>query len=397
MVHPDTNIGAAIGGALGKFAGDRLGLGSAGQWIGSKLGGGLVTLIKGHGAYEVSENTILKSGGVLPEGAPPPAFLSGHSEVRVAHEETIFVVVAPATPAAFTMYTFPLTPLILRWLARYCCLYQKWRARGWTFTFVSTSSGLTSTTALGEVAMVATYDPYLPPFTCLEDLLGTVGAVSEKPSVNQICAVECATSLTPTGQLYVDSIGAVDDDRFTQLGTLTIATTGLTATAGTILGRIVASVDMEFFDPVLSPDANIPWVAYFAFTTGVTKNAPFGTSGIPDAELGMTRIYDFDTAADEMWIHANGVFLVQFFLTGTTLVAPTFALTSATNSKFTALWQGSGVAGGYGTQQMFQYLVRAADPVTRLKLTTTASATITEVDVAVSPVPHYYGNLEGAY
>lgn len=276
-------VGSALGGAAGFAAGGPLG-GAVGASVGTGLGMEIGNTIFGRGAYSVARNTIAKAGTVLSEGTEVPSFIDSNRFTRITHREFVQDIVVPVAPTTFTNNTFVINPgnsTLFPWLASIASCYQQYEIMGMVFMFKSTSTDFSTSGALGSVILSTNYDVLESPFASKVIMENSQYAVSAKPSLSQLHAVECDPKLTTTNVKYIrnpsSSTTTSQDSRFYDHGLFQLATVGLSATAGTTLGELWVTYDIKLLKPEIVNSAFLLQGEKIG-ASGVSKTALFGTS-----------------------------------------------------------------------------------------------------------------------
>jgi len=240
-------------GRAGTAAGMAFG-GPAGAAVGGAIGRG-ISAITGYGDYEVKENslsTLSTSVDTVPQ------FVRNDHAVRVIHREYVKDLQVPTTPANFTNNTFVINPSnaeLFPWLSSMSKQYQQYNIRGMIVEFKSMSSDYAASGPLGTVAIATNYNVSDLPFATKIALENSEFAVSCKPSMSLMHAIECDPEFSGRKYYYVRDAATegtgVSDPRLYDMGLLQIATNGLPGNAGTTLGEIWVSYDIEFTKPIL--------------------------------------------------------------------------------------------------------------------------------------------------
>lgn len=256
-----SNVGSAAGMAAG---------GPAGATIGRVIGSGL-SAITGYGDYEVSMNSLNK---VSTSVDMVPAFVRSDHSVRVTHREFVRDLVVPEDPSGFNNVVQPINPsnrLLFPWLAQMATQYQQYRIHGMIVEFKSMSSDYAASGPLGTVCIATNYNVLDKPYASKIALENSEFAVSCKPSMSLVHALECDPKVTGRDILYVRDLVAqssnTSDSRLYDAGLLQIATAGLPGTPGSTMGEIWISYDIEFYKPVLPSGETLPTVPGFALTS----------------------------------------------------------------------------------------------------------------------------------
>jgi hypothetical protein len=232
--------GAGIGGALG---------GPVGSKLGSALGSALST-ISGYGSYKVKSNSVGTITQIGPEAENIPVFNHNEHGTRITHKEMFLDLKSPGND--FTSNTYEITPRntdLFPWLSRMSQNYQKFKIHGMVFYYRSTSTDYNNS---GVVAMAVQYDANASPFTSMPSLLNTMFSASAKPSISFLAPLECDPSIHPKGGYFLDTVVEANakDQRFSSVGILNLATDGISLTAGSALGQLWVTYDIELLNPI---------------------------------------------------------------------------------------------------------------------------------------------------
>lgn len=275
--------GGLIGGALG---------GPAGRALGTVLGSG-ISAITGYGDYEVRSNSLLKRAGAYDMERSPvddlPQFVRRDHAVNVIHREYFGDLVVPAVPTAYnnTGYVIqPSNPLLFPWLSRIAKQYQQYRIRGMVVEFKSNTTDYAAAGPLGNVGITTNYNLADLKFDTLVKFQNCEFAVVTKPSRNIMHAIECSPQAGRDEWLFVRDVDGENpaifqDPRFNDFGLLQVCTAGLPGTAGSTLGQLWVSYDIEFAKPVLGTPDNATTAGVLCVSTpdtGVLASVP--SSGV---------------------------------------------------------------------------------------------------------------------
>jgi hypothetical protein len=317
-------IGQAGGGSLAAMSGVP-GASIPGAYLGGRMGSQIARLT-GFGDYVVRSNTLMKSGGALPEGAPIPAMHNIGRETRVCHREFIGDVVVPSTPTAFTNVAYRINPgdsTTFPWLSPIASQYQQYKINGCIFEFKTLSSDITAGGALGAVILATDYDVNSVQFPNKSVMENSEYAVSAKPSLSQVHAIECDPELTASKLLYIrDSTQGLStaDNRLYDLGNFQIATSGLPGSTNAVLGELWVSYDISLYKPeVAVPGGITKFVGVSTSTTSFMGASPTATGSSGATASVNTITYT-----------SGGTFLVSFEIAGSVLVSPVVSGTAAT-------------------------------------------------------------------
>ncbi len=240
------NVGSTAGMALG---------GPVGATVGRAIGTG-ISAITGYGDYEVSMNSLNKMSTSVDT---VPSFVRNDHSVRVTHREYVRDLAVPIEPDQFNNDAQPINPsnqFLFPWLANMARQYQQYRIHGMIVEYKTMSSDYAAAGPLGTVCIATNYNVLDKKYPTKVALENSEFAVSCKPSMSLIHAIECDPKVTGRDILYVrDPLSESTDPsdaRLYDAGMLQIATAGLPGTGGTTLGEIWISYDIEFYKPVLA-------------------------------------------------------------------------------------------------------------------------------------------------
>jgi len=238
-----SNIGGAIGGAFGQP-----GLGSA--------AGGLLSKITGYGSYQVSSNSLMRTGMALPQDSVP-TFVNTDHTVRITHREYIADLVAPAAPGNFNLQSWNINPTngnLFPWLTPIARNYQEYRICGMVVEYKSMYSDY-STGPLGTVTIATNYNVTDQLYASKREMENSEFACSTKPSISLMHPIECSSKQGRASFLFTRPYGSqvgTNDNRFFDWGMVQVATQGMPASAASqTLGELWVSYDIELVKPVL--------------------------------------------------------------------------------------------------------------------------------------------------
>lgn len=352
--------------------------------------------ISGMGSYRVNKNSIMD--GSVPQFA-------GSKSTRVRHREFITNI---SGSTAFNIQEFDLNPGLVAtfpWCSTLANLFQEVIWHGAVLEFVSTSAdALNSTnTALGTVILATQYNPYAPAFTDKVSMENTEFVNSIKPSCSVIHPIECDPKLTPLRQLFIrNDTTPPGDIRFYDLGTFSIATVGMQASA--VIGELWISYDLEFLKPIYST-VNNGGLGWHVDNASYDSANPFGIAqnvgtGNIDCSIGISG-----TGYDTLFFppsYTSGYFIVAILWHGTannqTLNLPSttykvcsagpnfLALESSPESNNTGLtWNTDGV-GAVKLYKLFCVKVTGVNSAVQLGAFTIPNTTADYLSVSVLQV-----------
>jgi hypothetical protein len=243
------------GGALGAYAGNKLGSTTVGRRVGQNLASKISRLI-GSGDYTtntVSTNSLMKSGS---SSTALASFGATSGGVRIQHREYITDLYAGATNSFTLIETLPVNPGLastFQYLAQIAQNFEEYIFHGLVFEYVSTTSPYLSGGAMGSIVMAMEYDAALPAFASKPQMENSDFAVSARPDSSIMYGVECKDQ--PLNGRYVRGSGTLTNQpvNLTDIGTMYIGSQNTTITQGTSLGELWVTYDIELRKPHISP------------------------------------------------------------------------------------------------------------------------------------------------
>jgi len=367
---------AAGGSALGARMG-----GSTGATMGRKLGAGL-SAISGYGDYDVKTNSLSK---VSTSSDMVPQFVKNDHSCRVVHREYIKDLIVPDSPTSFSNTEYVLNPAnatLFPWLARMAKQYSQYKIHGMVFVYKTMTSDYAASGPLGTIIMATNYNSVDRAFVTKVEMENSEFAVSCKPSMNLIHAIECDASVSGETILYVRDPAYettdVSDKRFYDFGKFQMATAGLpgSSTPGTTLGEVWVSYDVEFLKPIVggdtlltpcpnivggfngsvsvvagsNPSGRVPSITFNQLTSLMT-NAPYSVSVVsnaaytPSGDVGLEGTVVNLTSNGNIILRKNGRYTFTFRLLANTTTS-NYAVAAAAVAGSTASIAGAGTALG---------------------------------------------------
>lgn len=349
--------------------------GVLGALAGKGLGAGLAA-VTGYGNYSVRSNSLSK---VSTSVDMIPQFVKNDHSIRVTHREFIKDLVVPNDPSVFSLESFLINPAnktLFPWLAAMAKQYSQYKIHGMVFAYKTMSSDITAGGALGTVIMATNYNAIDRAYSSKIEMENSEFAVSTKPSMSLVHAIECDPKYSGLDVLYVrdPSYETTDtnDRRFYDYGRFQLATTGLPGNTGTTMGELWVSYDIEFMKPILGGNelpTYIPGTTLLsrsdgsvAVGTGLNEVPNIIFEGInfnPAAStsytlfpatysvLGDTGLQGtvVDVASNTLTFRKNGTFIVNFYGDAdTTLTNSRLNVSTGTNMTFTRTLFGTATA-----------------------------------------------------
>lgn len=271
--HLGTGLGAAFS-AITKVPGGA----ALGGYLGQK--GSEIT---GFGAYNVplTQNTL-----VLPNNPRICNDAQKEGAVVVTHREHIGSV--RSSTAFEIQYELELNPArnsSFPWLSAIASNFTQYEFLGVIYEFVSTSGHAVSSTnsSLGEVIMCANYNSLDSSYVNKTQMLNADFCQSFAPSRNGALPIECAVQQSTITRLYTryGSVPAGADKRLYDLGTVTIATSGMQA-ADIELGELYVNYQVCLHKPQLVQELGfLRPEAVYQLGIDATKLYPLGKTMDP--------------------------------------------------------------------------------------------------------------------
>lgn len=222
-------IGGAMAGPVGQTAGE------------------LIAQLTGRGDYMINKNSLIEDGAML-----KPSQMSfaptGSASIRIRKREFIADLVAPDDPVAFTQTQYRLQPTdgkTFPWLSAVAEHFTEWELHGAILTYETTSSNYAQNMALGTVSMATQYNANESPYTSMREILQAAYHSRGNPSESIMHGIECDPALQASEHLFTRRFGTSGPPNLYDHGVVTVATEGLPAQAGTVLGRLFITYDVE--------------------------------------------------------------------------------------------------------------------------------------------------------
>jgi len=324
--------------------------GPLGALAGKGLGAGLAA-VTGYGNYSVKYNTLAR---VSTSVDMVPQFVKNDHSIRVCHREFIRDVAVPATPSDFNLQAQLINPAnkeLFPWLAAMAKQYSQYKIHGMVFAYKTMSSDITAGGALGTIIMATNYNAIDRAFVSKLEMENSEFAVSTKPSMSMIHAIECDPKYSGLDVLYVRDPGYEttdqNDKRFYDYGKFQFASTGLPGTVGAVMGELWVSYDIEFMKPIIgglqtsgttvlsNTDGSLglslnskprtiiytaPTLATLTAAQSYTPNPPLvGTVATGDTGLATTVVRPVNDST--FWLLRNGRYKISFVGTATNTLA----------------------------------------------------------------------------
>ena len=267
---PFSDTGGIVGNKIGSFFG-KADIGkSVGRWLGSGIGS-----IFGSGDYTMVGQ--VPSYNVLASSKQIPQFSTTAATNIVCHREYLGDIQGTS---AFTNQSYPLNPGLAQtfpWLSTVAQNYQEYKFHGVVFEFRPLITDFVTNGAPGVIIMSTNYNADSPLYTTKQQMENAEFAVSVKPTLALIHAIECAVNQTTIPHRYVRSgaVPANQDLRLYDYGNFQFATQSNPVQN---LGELWVSYCVEFSKPILPATVGGQISTAKYFRSGVTAASPFGTT-----------------------------------------------------------------------------------------------------------------------
>jgi hypothetical protein len=244
--------------------------------------GHALSTITGYGDYTVTKNSLMNQTVVGEMADQVPVFKNQGADTRVKHCEFVMDLKVPSTGPTYSVTALPIDPTDINtfpWLASVAKKYQKYKVKGMVIGYRSTSTDYNNS---GVVAIAVNYDPAERAYASMDTILNTKFAVSTKPSNSMLAPVECDPARSPQDGYYMKHTTSYDVTdatiRQTRMGTINVATQGLSLPAGTTIGPLYVSYDIEMLYPYMSEAA-------VSTTSGISGVVNFSSQAGLDGSL----------------------------------------------------------------------------------------------------------------
>jgi hypothetical protein len=330
-------IGTGVGGFIGSQVGQKV----KGANVGGALGQAVAELA-GFGAYNVRSNTLLP-GKKLGEGTPVPVFGDIKNASVIAHREFIGNVIVPAVPGNFNVTSYPINPGIsgsFPWMSSIALNYDQYQILGMVFEYRTTSSNVSTSSALGSVIMATEYDVSQVPYNSKLEMSNSQYSMSAAPTQTMLHPIECDPQLHPNALLNIRYSSTTFDKRWYDWATFQIATEGLTGLHGEVIGELYVTYQIALYKPSLPASQYISKAAVFKIDAASIPTTDY--FGDPLTRVGSTANTLNCTFPDDQTLKIEGSDVVggtfyefYYFVVGssTTLTSQVgVSVTNATNS-----------------------------------------------------------------
>jgi len=258
-------------GGLGSVLGDDF------ASVGRKTGD-FFSKILGFGDYEIKSNSIVEA---VKTGSEVPLMHSESDSVVLRHREYIGDVLG-TTDFATTVYAInPGLSSSFPWLSAIAQNFTEYKFKGLVFEYKTTSSPFVSgsNVNLGTVMLASQYNVHAPVFGNKVAVDNNQWTTSGRPSDSFLHPVECASNLTAYNHYFLrsGSVPSGDEVRLYDMMYLTVATNGM-PTAGTVIGELWATYEVEVFKPQLTGALLLNAKEYIQTFSGVDASNLVGTA-----------------------------------------------------------------------------------------------------------------------
>lgn len=271
MMHQAGRLGAKTARKIGQNP-------AKGREVAQRLASRISRII-GSGDYTIGGSPTVNS---IMKGGIPVTARFGERLTRFRHREFIGDLQTGPILGTFAIQQYvcnPASSATFPYLATLANLFEQYRFHGLVFEFVSTCSPYAANNAMGSVILSSQLNVGAPIPVSKTQLENCEDAISARMDQNMLYGIECATQAN--NWYYVRHTGTNPSGN-AQLANLldlcdfNVATAGGTIPAGTVVGELWVTYDIEFTGPRL-PDNRYAYMYYYG--TSPTYTTPFGTSG----------------------------------------------------------------------------------------------------------------------
>lgn len=251
-------VGGALAGPAGQAAGE------------------LIAHLTGRGDYQITKNSLIEDGGLL-----KPSQMSfaptGAASIRIRKREFIADVIAPEDPTVFSQTQFRLQPTdgkTFPWLSAVAEHFTEWELHGAILTYETTSSNFAQDMALGTVSIATQYNANEFPYTSMREILQAAYHSRGNPAESIMHGIECDPTLQASEHLFTRRFGTSGPPNLYDHGVVTVATEGLPAKPGTVLGRLFITYDVELNLPCLPTGSSFDGRYATIYTSSASTDKP---------------------------------------------------------------------------------------------------------------------------
>jgi len=335
-----------------------------------KVGSKILPLIIGFGDYEVRSNSLLAAGSNGKLGGEVPRLSNTATHNVISHREYLGDILS--STSSFASQIFPINPGLLGsfpWLAALANSYQQYRLRGVIFEFKTLATDYSAQPYIGYVAMGTQYDSLDQPFGSKLEMDNSEYACSKRTNESFLHPIECARDQTALTEMYVRDGPAPttsSDLRLYDWGQFQIAVGGQ-AVAGTPIGELWCTYEVEFFKPKLASAVGYDASSLQLILSGVTNSVPLG-NGSSTATGNITYVIQSGSAVIFFPGLSTGTWFVQFFWNSTSAVA--YVPPSATPFNCTLTGGASNDSGSTSHGNVLYYTMTVTGPSPSITLGT---------------------------
>lgn len=238
--------------AAGAAAGSYVGQPTLGSIAGTQVGKRLSKAI-GSGDYEIVND--VKANSLFKGDGPSLPSFGGSSATRFKHREYVGDVYAGANNS-FSIQKWAVQPAYadsFPFLSQLTRNFTRYHMKGLIYEFVSTTSPYLAGGAMGSVILAMQYDPIAPDFSTKAQMDNSDFAISVRPDSSVMYGVECVGQ--PVQGYYLRTGGTLINQplNFTDMGNMYVGVQNTTIAAGTSLGELWVTYDVEMSIPRISP------------------------------------------------------------------------------------------------------------------------------------------------
>jgi len=237
-------------------ASKRKGGGGGSMSLGRLVDAGVTGIAKifGMGDYTIEHNSLSDIMGKVGSASMSVPAFSPMANNRVRHRECLGMVLVPASTAFHVIKKLrfnPTDPNTFPWLKNMAGGYTSYRVHGAALVYESNTSEFSTTPYMGTVCIGTKYDTRESDFTSMMDMQNAKFSVSAKPSQHILHPLECKPGFQQVDTWLCRRGNETDTSFLYDKCNMYVATEGVSASVGTVLGRLWLTYDIELINPVM--------------------------------------------------------------------------------------------------------------------------------------------------
>lgn len=297
-----------------------------------------ISKIVGMGDYTIEQNSLSEQMGKAGSAVSTVPAFSPMSNNRVRHRECLGVVKVPSTTGFNIIKKLRVNPTdvdTFPWLSAMGSNFTSYRVHGAALVYESNTSEYSATPYMGTICLGTRYDTRESDFSSMVEMQNAKFSVSAKPSQHILHPLECKPGFQQVDVWLCRRGNETATEYLYDKCNMYVATEGITAAAGTVLGRLWLTYDIELINPVLSPPNTVTqvlpsdcWHASY-FTTSLKEIDVMFTTATRDASYTNPAMYSkygaavtdntavFSPTDNVLRFTKPGLYTVSFWAVGT--------------------------------------------------------------------------------